>query len=258
MASRRIGATLRPVRRVGVCSGPRAVVRARRRRRRSAERARGPRSRQGLRRPRAAADRVRAPADARLAARRRRAPRAWTGSRARWAISATSRGCGWSTRSRRRRRRRRSARSPRRSDVAHVEEDAKVVAVRRHRAGAFGVTRAREDIPGLDGEGLVAAVDRLRDRHHDARPPAGEGDRLQGPGQRARRRRTTTSATARSCRACWPGSGAGGAEGRGVAPARQARRREGHRPERAEQPRPDRPGHPVGGREPRARTGSTR
>jgi serine protease AprX len=46
----------------------------------------------------------------------------------------------------------------RRPDVAHVEEDALVVPFGVTAQAAFGVTRAREDIPDLDGEGLVAAV----------------------------------------------------------------------------------------------------
>jgi serine protease AprX len=45
-----------------------------------------------------------------------------------------------------------------RADVRHVEEDARVVPLGVTAQTSFGVTRAREDLPGIDGRGLVAAV----------------------------------------------------------------------------------------------------
>lgn len=45
-----------------------------------------------------------------------------------------------------------------RADVAHVEEDARVVPFGVSAQASFGLTKAREDLPGLTGEGRVAAV----------------------------------------------------------------------------------------------------
>ena len=106
----------------------------------------------------------------------------------------------------------------RRSDVAHVEEDAKVVEFGVSAQSAFGVTRAREDIPGLDGEGLVAAVvDSGIDTTIPDLPPSkviGWKDLVLG-------RETPYDDTVHGTlvSSVLAGSGAGGAEGRGVAPA---------------------------------------
>ncbi len=106
----------------------------------------------------------------------------------------------------------------RRSDVAHVEEDSKVVEFGVSAQNAFGVTRAREDIPGLDGEGLVAAVvDSGIDTTIPDLPPSkviGWKDLVLG-------RETPYDDTVHGTlvSSVLAGSGAGGAEGRGVAPA---------------------------------------
>ena len=87
----------------------------------------------------------------------------------------TSRACAWSTRSRRGRRPRQIRALARRPDVAHVEDDAMAVAVRRQRAGVVrdrprprGPSRPRRARARRRGH-------RHRDRHRDA-----------GPGRRAR------------------------------------------------------------------------
>ena len=121
-----------------------------------------------------------------------------------------------------------SARSPRARTSRHVEDDATVVPFGVSAQASFGISRAREDLPELDGRGMVAAV---IDSGMDATMPDladGKIARVQGPRQRARPTRTTTSATAASCRdpRGQRRERPGGARRR---PRGQARRGQGHR-----------------------------
>lgn len=105
-----------------------------------------------------------------------------------------------------------------REDVAHVEEDARVVPFGVTAQASFGVTRAREELPGLDGAGLVAAVvDSGVDTGMADLPPSkvvAFADLVNGraaPYDDLGHGSLVSDILA--------GSGASGAEGRGVAPA---------------------------------------
>jgi serine protease AprX len=105
----------------------------------------------------------------------------------------------------------------RRSDVRHVEENATVIPFGVTAQAAFGVARAREDLPALDGRGLVAAViDSGIDTSLPDLPPSkvlGFKDFVQDraePYDDAPHGSLVATILA--------GSGASGPEGRGVAP----------------------------------------